>query len=161
MTICKNLWKLGLLIHNGQKIHRLLGDQVQGDLEISHFQISGQDPLRHLIIDEADLLPVDALLVVLLLLHLEYVLHEELLKILVGVVDAKLLERVGAKVLEAEDVEHADGGLVPTGDVRLGDGRVDLPDDVDEEAPVDPLREGISHVLRLVVVQRGDLEKKV
>ena len=123
MTICKNLWKLGLLIHNGQKIHRLLGDQVQGDLEISHFQISGQDLLRHLIIDEADLLPVDALLVVLLLLHLEDVRHEELLQVLVGVVDAELLEAVRVKVLKAEDVEDPNCAFRPLC-LRLEDGHV-------------------------------------
>ena len=122
-TICKNLWKLGLLIHNGQKIHRLLGDQVQGDLEISHFQISGQDLLRHLIIDEADLLPVDALLVVLLLLHLEDVRHEELLQVLVGVVDAELLEAVRVKVLKAKDVEDPNCAFRPLC-LRLEDGHV-------------------------------------
>ena len=62
----------------------------------------------NLIINEADLLPVDALLVVLLLLHLEDVRHEELLKVLIGVVDAELLEAVDLESLEAVDVQHAD-----------------------------------------------------
>ena len=33
---------------------------------------------------------------------------EELVELLVGVVDAELLERVGLEVFEAEDVENAD-----------------------------------------------------
>ena len=65
----------------------------------------------NLIINEADLLPVDALLVVLLLLHLEDVRHKELLKVLVGVVDAELLEAVRVKVLEAKDVEDPNRAL--------------------------------------------------
>ena len=77
----------------------------------------------NLIINEADLLPVDALLVVLLLLHLEDVRHEELLKVLVGVVDAELLEAVGVKVLKAEDVKDPDSTLRPLC-LRLEDGHV-------------------------------------
>ena len=77
----------------------------------------------NLIINEADLLPVDALLVVLLLLHLEDVRHEELLKVLVGVVDAELLEAVRVKVLEAKDVEDPNCALGALG-FRFEDGNV-------------------------------------
>ena len=100
-----------------------------------------------MIVDELDVMPVDCLVVILLLLHLEDVLDEELLQILVGVVDAELLERVRSKVFEPEDVKHTDGGLVLPGDVWLCDGRVDLPNDVNEEAPINSLRESITDVL--------------
>lgn len=53
------------------------------------------------------MLPVDALVIVLLLLQLEYMLNEKLLKILVGIIDAKLLEAIVVKVLEAEDIQYA------------------------------------------------------
>ena len=117
-----NLWELRLFIHNRQKIHRFLGNQIQGHLRISGF--AGIDHrILDLIINEADLLPVDALLVVLLLLHLEDVRHEELLKVFVGVVDAELLEAVRVKVLKAEDVEDPNRALSSLG-LRLEDGHV-------------------------------------
>jgi len=53
------------------------------------------------------MLPVDALVIVLLLLQLEYMLHEELLEILVSIINAKLLEAVMVEVLEAEDIQYA------------------------------------------------------
>ena len=124
--------ELALLVDERHEVERADGDEVE----------------RLLVVDELDVVPVDGLVVVLLLLHLEDVLDEELLQVLVGVVDAELLERVGAEVFEAEDVKHADGCLVLSADaVRLGDGRIDLSDDVDEEASVDSLGEGISDVL--------------
>ena len=43
-----------------------------------------------------------------LLLQSEDVMVEELVELLVGVVDAELLERVGLEVFEAEDVQDAD-----------------------------------------------------
>ena len=63
----------------------------------------------YLVVNELDVPPLDGLEVVLLLLQLEDVLHEELLEVLVGEVDAELLEGVGGEVLEAEDVQDADG----------------------------------------------------
>lgn len=60
-----------------------------------------------MIVDELDVLPINALVIVLLLLQLEYMLNEELLEVLVGVIDAELLEAVVIEVLEAEDVQHA------------------------------------------------------
>lgn len=50
------------------------------------------EPLTHLVVREFDERPLDTLLAVLLLLHLEHELVELLLKGLVGVVDAQLLE---------------------------------------------------------------------
>jgi len=46
----------------------------------------------HLVVSERDMLPFDRLLVIFLLFELEYVTHEELLEVLVGEVDAELLE---------------------------------------------------------------------
>ena len=101
------------------------------------------------------MLPVDGLEVVLLLLHLEDVLHEELLQVLVGVVDAELLEAVRVKVLEAEDVEDPDGALVTELELLLEDGGVDLLHDQDEQAAVDSFSEGITNILGLIGVQGG------
>jgi hypothetical protein len=53
------------------------------------------------------MLPIDALVIVLLLLQLEYMLNEKLLEILVGVIDAKLFEAIVTKVLKAEDIQYA------------------------------------------------------
>ena len=99
------------------------------------------------------MLPVDGLQVVLLLLHLEDVLHEELLQVLVGVVDAELLEAVRVEVLEAEDVEDPDGALVTELELLLEDGGVDLLHDQDEQAAVDPFSEGVTNILGLIGVQ--------
>lgn len=64
------------------------------------------------VVGEADVGPADALAPVLLLLVLEHVLVEVVLQVLVGVVDAQLLEAVArTEVLEAEYVEDAWGGL--------------------------------------------------
>lgn len=97
--------------------------------------------------------PVDGLQVVLLLFQLENVLHEKLLQILVGEIDAKLLEAVGGEVLKAENVKHTNG----VAGRRLGfvDGLVDFVDDVDEETPVDALGQGVSDVHRLLPGQGG------
>ena len=49
----------------------------------------------------------DALARVLLLLALDERVHEVLLQVLVGVINAQLLEAVYREVLEAKDVEHS------------------------------------------------------
>lgn len=60
------------------------------------------------IVREAYVCPADALAAVLLLFVLEHVLVEVVLQVLVGVVDAQLLEAVArTEVLEAEYVEDA------------------------------------------------------
>ena len=85
--------------------------------------------------------------------YLKNVLNKELLQILVGKIDAELLETVGLKVLESKDVENPDGAHVAAAPhVRLVDGGVDLLHDVDEETAVDALGEGVPDVLRLVHV---------
>lgn len=52
------------------------------------------------------MVPNNAFLLVLDLHGLEHVLGELLLKLLVGVVNAELLERVVLEVLETEDIKH-------------------------------------------------------
>ena len=124
--------EFGLLVDERHEVERPKGNEIE----------------RLLIVYKLDVMPIDCLVVVLLLLHLENVLDEELLQVLVGVVDAELLERVGSEVFEAEDVEHADRALIfPDDHVRLGDSPVDLPSDVNKEASVNSLREGIADVL--------------
>ena len=44
-------------------------------------------------------------------------LDEELLKVLIGVVDAELLEAVRLKVLETKDIEHSDCTLKELSDL--------------------------------------------
>ena len=63
------------------------------------------------VVDVLERPPRDALLRVLGLLLLEDHPREELLQLLVGVVDAELLEAVGLEALEAEDVQAADAPL--------------------------------------------------
>lgn len=54
----------------------------------------------HLVVHELDVRPVDLLALVLRLLHLEHVLVEVLLQLLVGQVDAELLEVILLELLE-------------------------------------------------------------
>ena len=63
------------------------------------------------------MLPVNCFVVVFFLLHLEDVLHKELLQVFVGEVDAKLLETVGVEILEAENIEHTDCTFVTEFDI--------------------------------------------
>ena len=70
------------------------------------------------------------------LLGLEDGAQEEVLQLLVGVVDAQLLERVDLEDLEAEDVEEPDEG--GGGRVRVGERLVDTTHEQVEDA----LRQG-------------------
>ena len=63
---------------------------------------------HRLVVDVLDVLELDALRRVEALLRLEGRHREVALQLLVGEVDAELLERVGLEDLEAEDVEDAD-----------------------------------------------------
>lgn len=76
-----HLRELALLVDEGDDVHGFVGDHVQSVL----------------VVGELDVLPADVLQVVLLLLQLEDVPHEELLQVLVGKVDAELLETTGRK----------------------------------------------------------------
>ena len=77
-------WEAALLVKEVQDPERLLLDQVQDVL----------------VVDEGDVGPVDLLALILGLLHLEHVLVEVLLQLLVCQVDAELLEVVLPKGLE-------------------------------------------------------------
>ena len=60
------------------------------------------DQVQHvLVVHEGDVGPVDGLALVLRLLHLEHVLVEVLLQLLIGQVDAKLLKVILLEALEA------------------------------------------------------------
>lgn len=71
-----HLGKVALLIDERQDVERFDSQQVQGGL----------------VVGEDDAFPGDVLQVVLLLLLLEHVLHEELLQLLISKVDAQLLK---------------------------------------------------------------------
>lgn len=60
-----------------------------------------------LVVVKLDLGPVDALLVVHVLLQFEDVLVEVELQLLVGIVDAELLKTVQRKVFKAKNIENA------------------------------------------------------
>ena len=87
------------------------------------------------------------------LLLLEGVQVEELLQLLVGVVDAELLERVCREDLEAEDVQKADPAVRPLR--RRVELRVHPRDDQQEERRVDELDEGVALVDRRRLVERN------
>lgn len=70
------LRKLALFINQGKHVARLVGQKVEDVLVVAEF----------------DVVPHYAFFHVLLLLQLEDVAHKELLKLLVGIVDAKLLK---------------------------------------------------------------------
>ena len=74
-----HLGELALLIDEGDDVHGFVGDHVQGILVVCELNVQ----------------PVNALQVILLLLHLEHVPHEELLQVLIGKVDAELLKAAG------------------------------------------------------------------
>lgn len=73
----------------------------------SHLQEESDDVLVVLVLH---VLPFHTVLFTRAPLVHEDVLHEELLQLLVGHVDAQLLEAVDAHVLEARHVQHADSG---------------------------------------------------
>lgn len=73
---CAHLGELALLVDEGDDIHRPVGNHIQCILVVSELNVQ----------------PVDALQVVLLLLQLEHVPHEELLQVLIGKVNAELLK---------------------------------------------------------------------
>lgn len=74
------LREAALLIEEGDDAHGLEGQHVQDGL----------------VVRVVDVVPGDVLGQVLLLLHGEHVLHEELLEVLIGEVDAELLEAAQA-----------------------------------------------------------------
>ena len=97
-----------LLVEDREDTHGLLLDQVDGVLQIET------------VVDEA---PFDLLVLVLLLFEGEHVVVEELLQLLVGVVDAQLLERVVLEDLETGNVEHTNEVCLL---LRVGQCEIDL-----------------------------------
>lgn len=78
---------------------------------------------------------------------------EELLELLVGVIDAELLEAVDVKDLESGNVEDADeGGALALGAVE---GAVDAGDDPLEEPLVHRLRYRLHGKLHLFLQRKG------
>jgi hypothetical protein len=98
---------------------------------------------------EIDEVPLDLLTHVLLLLQLEHVVVEELLKLLVSVVDAKLLEAVVLEDLETGDIEHTD----EEGTTRLSHGVIDLLDQPQEKTVVDGLCKSITRGKSLLLAE--------
>jgi hypothetical protein len=84
------LGEAGLLVEEGDYAHGALLNQVEALL----------------VVGERNLAPVNAFPLVLKLLELEDVLVEVVLKLLITVVNAKLLERVHVEVLEPKYIEH-------------------------------------------------------
>lgn len=85
------LGELALLVDEGDDVHGFVGDHVQSVL----------------VVRELDVLPADVLQVVLLLLQFEDVSHEELLQVLVGKVDAELLEATAkTKTVGKQELRH-------------------------------------------------------
>ena len=84
--------RLGFLVEQVEQTGRLLVEQIE----------AGR------VVDELDVLPLDALAHVLLLFELEYVLVEVIMEVLIRVVDAELLEAVVREIFKAEDIQHAD-----------------------------------------------------
>ena len=101
------------------------------------------------------MLPVDCLQVVFLLLHLEDVLHEKLLQILICIVDAELLKTVRVEVFKAKNVQDTNCTLVVKLELRFEYCIVDLLNNVDEQPAVDSLGEGVSDIFGLVCVEGG------
>lgn len=94
-----HLWETALLVQEGDDAHGLEGQQVQGGP----------------IVGVVDIVPGDVLRAVLLLLHGEHVLHKELLQVLVGEVDAELLEAVKARSLPRGGAGPAESPLQQAG----------------------------------------------
>lgn len=75
------LWELALFINEGDDIHRLECDDFQSLAVIS----------------EVNVTPGNVLCMVFLLFQLEDMVHEELLKVLIGNVNAELLKAFGGQ----------------------------------------------------------------
>jgi len=107
---------IGVLLHAMSLVAHHQEGVVGGLGHLDLFIQCDHDTLRHalldqvqhgLVVDEGDMLIVDLLGLVEPLLKLEGILVEVLLQLLVGEVDAKLLEAVLLEYLEPEDVQHS------------------------------------------------------
>ena len=144
------LWQLALLV------------QQRDDPELALEQRE-----RLLVAAEAAAAPWHALRLVLAPLSLKGHVVELALQLLVGVVDAELLEAVGRERLEAEDVEHTHGaaatiasssalGRTARGAQRAGrgEGIVDAVDEAGEDAAEERLGQRVARLPRLLRRER-------
>ena len=132
-----------LLVNKRDYVERFLREQIQ----------------NLLVVRKQNVLPVDSLARVLGLLQLEDVLDEELLQILVGVVDADLLETVQTESLEPEYVQHPDGMSGARPPLFIGgavDSLIDVVYHAYKVAAVHTLSERVSVVAGLSRRERGD-----
>jgi len=111
------------------------------------------DKIAHdLVVEELDGCPLDTFCDVLFLLFLEGLLNEVLLKLLINVVDAELLETVVVKDLETEDIKNADNASVRK--LPFVECKIDLVDEVSEKTVVKITGKGITGTLSLGEVKR-------
>lgn len=87
------LWEAALFVQEGDDAHGLEGQQIQ----------------CRPIVCVVNEVPGDVLQAVLLLLHCEHVLHKELLQVLIGEVDAELLEAIVLEIFKTKYVQEANG----------------------------------------------------
>ena len=156
----ENLVVLELLLH-------LLDDGLVGGVldaaavieEGEYALVLVEEVEDRLVVGEADVLEgvLKSLFSELFLLVFEHVGQVELLKVLVGVVDAELLERVLREVLEPENIEEADAEhLKVVLLVRANvDGLIEAVDEPLEEAVVEDFREGVDLAHHLVLALGG------
>mmetsp|Transcript_66288 Transcript_66288/g.191347 ORF Transcript_66288/g.191347 Transcript_66288/m.191347 type:complete len:220 (+) Transcript_66288:1958-2617(+) len=90
---------------------------------------------------------VNALSLVVLELHLEHMVVEVCLQVLIAQVDRQLLDRVNLERLEARDVQHTKKTTFQAS--APGQHAVDVPDQILEEPPVQQAGHAIPRLLRL------------
>lgn len=117
-------WKSALLVQQSEEAHRLAEQHVEHGPVVRELDQIDRYPLRH----------------VLLLLPREDMLVKIILYLLVGYVDAQLLERVPGEVLEAEYVEEADRERLVVGRPVETQQTIDLIDHPVEQSAVQSFR---------------------
>ena len=137
---------------------REVGRPRHGNLVLQDREEPMGDALKEvqtaLVVLERDAAPVDILRLVLPLLLLEQVAGEELLQLLVGKVDAELLEAVGFEALEPENVQDRDARRRATVVVHRVQARVDAVDEEAEQRRVEGHAQRVAGVLGLGRGQR-------
>jgi len=111
------------------------------------------DKIAHdLIVEELDRSPLNTFSDVLFLFFLEGLLNEVLLKLLIHVVDAELLETVVVKDLETEDIKNANDASVRK--LPLIKSKINLVDEVSEKTVIKITSNSITSTLSLSKVKR-------
>ena len=90
-SLIGSFWEFGFLVYKSHNVELLDGNEIESVLIVNEFNV----------------LPVNALVIIFFLLELEYMTNEELLEILIGVVYTELFETIVSKILETEDIENA------------------------------------------------------